>query len=113
MIFGSAQSLLFGLFYFVIFALSAWALVDAALRPTGAFIAAGKQTKGRWLALLGGSTAVSFIALPPMGALRFLALLAAVAAVVYLVDVRPAVGPYSGRGGQSRGGRGGPTRGGW
>ena len=53
-----------------------------------------------------------FLAVPlgfaPSSFFQFLALLAAVAAVVYLVDVRPAVRPYSGRGP-----RGGSSRGGW
>ncbi|MEV7973972.1 DUF2516 family protein [Cellulomonas sp. NPDC089187] len=108
MIFGSVQVALFGLFYLAIFALSLWALIDAARRPAGAFVAAGKRTKQLWLIVLGVATGVSFIALPPLGALRFLALLAAVAAAVYLVDVKPAVSGYSG-GGR----RGGSSRGGW
>lgn len=108
MIFANVQYGLFSLFYLAIFALTVWALIDAARRPAGAFIAAGKRTKQLWLIVLGVSTGVSLIALPPLGALRFLALLAAVAAVVYLVDVRPAVSGYSG-GGR----RGGSSRGGW
>lgn len=107
MIFGNLQVALFALFYFAIFGLCVWALIDAARRPAGAFVAAGKRTRQFWLIVLGVATGVSFIALPPLGALRFLALLAAVAAVVYLVDVRPAIGGHSG------GRRGGPARGGW
>jgi hypothetical protein len=107
-IFGSVQVVLFSLFYLAIFVLCVWALIDAARRPAAAYVAAGKRTKQLWLIVLGVATAVSFIALPPLGALRFLALIAAVAAVVYLVDVKPAIGGYSG-GGR----RGGPSRGGW
>ncbi|HEY0186328.1 MAG TPA: DUF2516 family protein [Cellulomonas sp.] len=106
------QTLIYLAFYLVIFALSVWALVDSLRRPATAFLSAGKQTKQRWTLILVAATAVSFVALPypiGIGKLGFLALLSAVAAVVYLVDVKPAVAPYSGR----RGG-GGPTRpGGW
>ena len=104
MIFGNVQFILFSLFYFAVFVLCVWALIDAARRPAGAYVAAAKRTKQLWLIVLGVATAVSFIALPPLGALRFLALLAAVAAVVYLVDVKPAISGYSGGGRSSRGG---------
>ncbi|MEN1975783.1 MULTISPECIES: DUF2516 family protein [unclassified Cellulomonas] len=112
MIFASAQVLLLLAFSLVILVLAVWALVDALRRPASAFAAAGKQTKQIWSIILGVATVVAFIAVPPplgIGAFPlFLALLSAVAAIVYLVDVRPAVGPHSGR----RGG-GGPSRGGW
>ncbi len=108
MVLGSLQSLVLVAFYLAILVLCVWGLVDLLRRPAGAFVAAGKLTKGRWGAILGASTAVSFVALPwplGIGALSFLALLAAVAAIVYLVDVRPALGP-TGR-------RRPPARGGW
>jgi len=113
-IFASVQLLLFLVFSLVILALAVWALVDAVRRPAPAFAAAGKQTKQIWLIILGVATAVAFFCVPgPLGLgllPSFLGLLAAVAAIVYLVDVRPAVAPHSGR----RGGGGqGPTRGGW
>lgn len=117
MIFGSVQLILFLLFSLVILALTVWALVDALRRPAHAFAAAGKQTKQIWSIILGIATAVAFFTVPPplgLGAFpTFLGLLSAVAAIVYLVDVRPAVAPHSGRGG--RGGRGGsgPSTGGW
>jgi hypothetical protein len=110
----AAQSLIYLAFYVVIFALCVWALVDALRRPAQAFLSAGKQTKQRWMIILGVATAVSFVAIPfpiGIGRLGFLALLGAVAALVYLVDVRPAVGPYSGRRGGGSGS--GPSRGGW
>ncbi|WP_159810830.1 DUF2516 family protein [Cellulomonas citrea] len=98
------QVLLFLLFYAAIVALCVWALVDCLRRPTGAFVSAGKRTKGLWTGVLAASAVVSFIAVPIPGGyslgggtFQFLALLAAVAAVVYLVDVRPAVQPYSRR----------------
>jgi hypothetical protein len=115
----NAQVVVYLLFYVAIFALAAWSLVDALSRPANAFLSAGKRTKGFWLAITGVGTAVAFVALPwplGIGQLGFLALLAAVGAIVYLVDVRPAVAPYSGgRGRGGSGGRGGtpPSRGGW
>ncbi len=105
------QTAIFLIFYVAIFGASAWALIDLLRRPTAAFRTAGKLTKGKWGAILGASVAVSFMALPypiGLGFLPFLAIGAAVASIVYLVDVKPAVAPYSKR----RGPRG-PQRGGW
>ncbi|MBD8057744.1 DUF2516 family protein [Cellulomonas sp. JH27-2] len=95
------QVVIFFVFMFAIFVLSAWALIDLLRRPASAYTSAGKLTKGKWGAILGVATAVSFAAVPfPTGLPLFpffLALLCAVAAVVYLVDVKPAVAPYSRR----------------
>jgi hypothetical protein len=63
-----------------------WALVDAITRPPVAFVAAEKQTKQFWLIVLGVAVLVT-----PLG---FLSIIGLVAAIVYLVDVRPAVRPY-------------------
>ncbi len=111
------QVLLVLVFYVAILAACGWALVDLLARPAAAFVSAGKRTKGFWGAILGVSTVVAFIAVPlPQQYLlvsqfpSFLALLAAVAGVVYLVDVRPALVPYSRRR-RPRGGSG--SRGGW
>jgi len=91
----------------VAFGLSVFGLVDAGRRPAGAFVAAGKQTKQRWLIILGVATALSFVSMPLFGqfqTLGFLNLISVVAAAVYMVDVRPAVRPYKGqRGGGSSG----------
>lgn len=59
------------------------ALIDAATRPERAFALNGKQTKQFWLVVLVVAVLTSFL-----GLLRFFGL---VAAIVYLVDVRPAV----------------------
>ena len=96
----NAQLFVFLLLYLGVFAMTVVALVDAARRPATAFPAAGKRTKNFWVAILGVATAVAFVAIPyplGLGLLSFLALGSAVAAIVYLVDVRPAVGPYSRR----------------
>jgi hypothetical protein len=90
----------------IVFALCVVGLVDAARRPATAFTSAGKRTKNFWLVVLGIATAISFVSIGGMRFL-FLAILAGVAATVYLVDVKPAIAPYSG------GGRGQQSRGGW
>ena len=111
---GTAQTLLYLAFYVAIFALSVWALVDLVRRPPAAFTSAGKRTKSWWAAVLGVGVAVAFMAIPypiGFGYLSFLALLSAVAAIVYLTDVRPAVATYSRRRGPR--GPGGASRGGW
>ena len=69
--------------------LVAWALVDAATRPAPAFVAAGKQTKQIWLAILGVSLLLCLVG--AAGVLGIFGAVVAVAAIVYLVDVRPAV----------------------
>lgn len=89
----NVQLLVFGLLYILVFVFSVFALVDAARRPAQAFVAAGKRTKGFWVAITAVCTAVSFVAMPPLWApVGFLVLIAAVGAIVYLVDVRPALG---------------------
>ena len=108
---GTVQYGLFLVFFVAIFALTVWALVDCLTRPARAFPAADKRTRPFWLGILVAAVLVAFLAMPlggPSSFFQFLALLAAVAAVVYLVDVRPAGRPYSGRGP-----RGGSSRGGW
>ncbi len=88
------QSIVFLLLYAGVFVACVVALVDALRHAPGAYPAAGKRTKGFWTALLGVATAVAFVAIPVIGIgqLGFLALGSAVAAIVYFVDVRPALG---------------------
>lgn len=125
MIVASVQVVVLFVLHLIALVMCVVALVDAARRPATAFTNAGKRTKGFWLAVLGVATAVAFVAIPyplGIGALGFFAAaLAAAAAGVYLADVRPAVGPYSGTGsggwgprGRGPGGRGpGGRGGGW
>jgi hypothetical protein len=68
-------------------ALALWAFVDALVRPAAGYVAAGKLTKPGWAAITGLSALVIYW----MGPMSFLGLPAVIAAVVYLVDVRPAV----------------------
>lgn len=77
-------------------ALKLFALVDSCIRPGAAYVAAGKLTKPAWVAILAVAvllTGASFLGL--------LGIAGTIAAIVYLVDVRPALrglrpgsGPY-------------------
>jgi len=68
-------------------ALTLWAFIDSLVRPAPAFVATGKLTKPGWAGITGVAAAVVFY----FGVMSFLGLPAIIAAVVYLVDVRPAV----------------------
>jgi hypothetical protein len=73
--------------------------VDAALKREDAYRAAGKLTKPGWLIILGVAIAASFL----LGLLFTIA--GVVAAMVYWVDVRPALKEVSGssrKGGRNR-----------
>jgi uncharacterized membrane protein len=61
------------------------ALVDAAMRRDAAFVAASKQTKIFWILVLVLGFFISFVGI--------------IAAIVYLVDVRPALRQVGGGGG--------------
>jgi hypothetical protein len=67
--------------------LTVWAFVDALIRPAAGYVAAGKLTKPGWAAITGLAALVIYW----QGPMSFLGLPAVIAAVVYLVDVRPAV----------------------
>lgn len=81
------QGLVYVALYYGTLALAIWAFVDAVVRPAPGYVAAGKLTKPAWL----GITAVAALVLYLMGPMTFLGLPAVIAAIVYLVDVRPAV----------------------
>jgi hypothetical protein len=68
--------------------LKVYAFLDCTTRPAAAFVAHGKQTKPIWLLILGVSALLAVLGGGPIG---LLGLAATVAAVVYLVDVKPAV----------------------
>jgi Protein of unknown function (DUF2516) len=70
-----------------------FALVDALRHPAPAYLAAGKLTKVQW----GGILAVALL----FGWYSIFSILALIGALVYLLDVRPALRAVSGRGGGS------------
>ncbi len=87
-----------GIFSAIVLAVKLVALVDAALRPRSAYISADKLTKPGWLLILGTFTLSHFF----QPQLSLIGLIGIVAAVVYLVDARPALRRASG--GRGKGG---------
>jgi hypothetical protein len=81
------DGLIFTVLRYGTLALALWAFVDALIRPAAGYVAAGKLTKPGWAAITGLAALVIYW----MGPMSFLGLPAVIAAVVYLVDVRPAV----------------------
>ncbi|MGI9092395.1 MAG: DUF2516 family protein [Mycobacteriales bacterium] len=73
--------------------LELWAIVDCVVRPTAGFVAAGKLTKPAWLAITIIAAFVTYL----FGVLGF-GIAGVIAAIVYLVDVRPAVREVQGGG---------------
>ncbi|MFC1409485.1 DUF2516 family protein [Streptacidiphilus sp. N1-12] len=65
------------------------AFIDAAIRRPAAYQAVDKQTKTFWLLVLAFAVAVDFLPIPYMA--QMLSLIGLVAAIVYMVDVRPRV----------------------
>jgi hypothetical protein len=72
-----------------------YALVDCVRRRPDAFAAAGKRTKQFWMLVTGLAVLLGFVA---MGGVGFLAIVAIIAAGVYLADVKPALDQVMGRG---------------
>jgi hypothetical protein len=78
-----------------------YAFVDCLRRRPDAFPAAGKRTKAFWLLLTGVSVLIGVLALSTVPGL--LAIVAIVAAGVYLADVKPALDQVMGRGSGNQG----------
>ena len=78
----------------VVFVVQAWAFIDAVSHRPEAFVAADKLTKPTWLIILGIALVAHMLIWGPVS---FLNLIGAVAAIVYLVDVRPALRSLTGR----------------
>ena len=72
----------------VLFALKGFCLVDALIRPAPAYLAADKNKKEFWLLILGVALLVHLVVWAPLHVLN---LIGSVAALVYVLDVRPAV----------------------
>ncbi|MFC3998468.1 DUF2516 family protein [Nocardiopsis sediminis] len=91
--------LVYQIIYIAIFVTSLYAFIEALRTPAPAFPAMDKQTKKLWVGLLGVATGLSLLAVASgTGMLTFLAL---IAALIFILDVRPAVrnvgrseGPY-------------------
>jgi hypothetical protein len=84
----------FDVLSFVLALYALFAFVDAATHREDAYRAAGKNTKGFWLIILG----ISALVMKIFSVLSFLPVFGLVATIVYIVDVRPAVRGASGRG---------------
>ena len=78
----------------VVFVIQAWAFVDAVSHRQEAFVAADKMTKPTWLIILGIALVAHMLIWSPVS---FLNLIGAVAAIVYIVDARPALRAVTGR----------------
>ena len=76
------------LVFLVLLAVKAWAMLDAIMRPAAAYPAVDKLTKTAWLWILGLSFAAHIVWASP---LHFLSLAGTIAALVYLLDARPAL----------------------
>jgi len=66
--------------------------VDAAIRPSSAYLAANKLTKVAWLLILG---IAAFYDVMWGSVTSILTIVGAAAAIIYMVDVRPAVRQYA------------------
>ena len=81
------ESLLLTVLNIAVLVTCAIALVDALRRPANAFVAHGKLTKPIWTGILVAAILVSLL----IGFFSFIGPFAVVAAIVYLVDVKPAL----------------------
>lgn len=72
--------------YYLLLAVKVFALGDAIVRSSPAFVAAEKQTKVIWLLILGVGLALHVLRANPIDLFN---LVGTVAAFVYLADVRP------------------------
>ncbi|MET8324692.1 DUF2516 family protein [Streptomyces sp. NPDC005181] len=91
-------STLIWLLYLIMLVLAVVALFLAATARADAYRAADKQKKSFWLIMLGITVAVNLFV-----PILFLQLAGAVASIVFLVDVRPALKAVSGGGGRPGG----------
>ena len=81
----------------IVVAVEIWALVHCLMQRAEAFTAAGKLSKGAWL----GINVLAIFFTMVFGAIGILGLIAIIAALVYLLDVRPAVREISEGGGSA------------
>ena len=84
----AVQSFFMSVLTLALFALQGWAFIDAISRRPDAFVAADKLTKPAWLIILGIALVAHMLIWSPFALLN---LVGAVAAIVYIVDARPAL----------------------
>lgn len=82
------QGMILTLVTLVVFAFQVWAFIDAVSRKPGEFEAGNKMTKPAWLIILGLALVAHLLIWSPISLLN---IAGTVAAIVYLVDVRPAL----------------------
>jgi hypothetical protein len=104
-VFGAFQNLVFWVLLAAGMGVKIFAFVEALRTDAEAFSYAGKRTKGFWLAITGVALAVNVVVFNP---LSFLNIIGVVGALVFLVDVRPAVKQYRAGGSQQNMGPYGP-----
>ena len=77
-------------------AFESFALVDAAIRPSQAYVDMDKLTKPAWILILALAllACIAFLRLSPTS---LLGLLSVLAASVYMADVRPAISSHRGQ----------------
>lgn len=90
----AVESTLLMLLTVVLFAVKAWAFLDALSHRAEAYPAADKMTKKAWLIILGIFLAAHLVFWSPLGILN---IIGTIAALVYLVDARPALRSLSRR----------------
>lgn len=84
--FGAAENIVILAVWVILLGVKGYAFIDCVRRPTEAFPAVGKQNKLLWV----GLTGVAFLTgLLPSMTLNLIGIAGAVAALVYLFDVRP------------------------
>ncbi|MEU7022528.1 DUF2516 family protein [Streptomyces sp. NPDC046203] len=99
------NSALWDVIRYVLLGMAVIALVFAALGREDAYRAADKKTKKFWLLLLGGNLAVNLVGAWVLGPMFMMFQIAGlVAAIVFMVDVRPALRDVTGGGGRRGGG---------
>jgi Kef-type K+ transport system membrane component KefB len=95
-ILSSLQSWIVLLLSVVAFGVEVYAFVDCVRRRPDAFTAAGKRTKSFWLLVTVIAMLLGIVSLAQLPGI--LAIVAVIAAGVYLADVKPALDQVMGRG---------------
>ena len=84
----AAPDLILAVLSLAMFVAQAFAFVDAATQRADAYVAADKLNKKAWLIILGLGVAAHMLIWHPINLFNLVGI---VAALVYIVDVRPAI----------------------